>query len=161
MIPPRNFRPANNVVFAKITDVPSFCKISKYTGRRRAGVLYEKKAQAQLCKMFDNYVPGFWIKFVQDNKVRYCQPDGLLFDLERGVITICEIKLQHTSDAWWQVMHLYAPVLRALFPEKLWTFEYCEIVQWFDSAIPFPTEIHMVSDPSFRSSKFKIHIWRP
>ena len=73
-----------------------------------------------------------------------------------------EIKYQHTSDAWWQVMKLYYPVLRNVFPEDLWYYRMCEVVKWFDPAIRFPTETRLTPDPAeLHDGDFGVHIWKP
>ena len=109
----------------------------------------------------DRYVSSPWLRFFAEGKWRWCQPDGLLFDPQSGRITIVEVKYQHTSDAWWQVRHLYQPVLQAMFPEKLWTFDACEIVKWYDPDTRFPEKLVLAQEISMKHPAFKVHIWRP
>jgi hypothetical protein len=107
------------------------------------------------------YVRSPWIKFLSDGRWRWCQPDGLLFLPEQGRLVVVEVKYQHTADAWWQVRHLYQPVLEHIFPRRLWEYEACEIVKWFDPAIVFPEKLVLALDPDMRHKDFKVHIWKP
>lgn len=159
--PPTSFRPANNVQAAYITSSPPYARRRVYTGRRLQGVKYEKKVHEYLLAIDEEYIPGPWIKFFAEGKWRYCQPDGFRISLSEGRITLVEIKYQHTSDAWWQLKYLYEPVLRKLFPEDLWEFDFVEIVKWFDPLTRFPCETHLVADPFRKSEDFKVHIWKP
>lgn len=143
---------------------PSFINHRRRSrGKRAAGLAYEKKAKAYLETLTPHFHPGPWLQFRSaDNRAwRWCQPDGLIVDLPQGLITIVEIKLQHTSDAWWQVRQLYAPVLRALFGSDLFDFAALEVVKWFDPATRFPEHFERVPDPlSFASrDAFGVHIY--
>lgn len=103
-----------------------------------------------------------WFRFRSAGAERWCQPDGILFRFLDRQITIVEIKLQHTSDAWWQVKHLYYPVLSKAFPEGLWSFNFCEIVKWYDPAVAFPERHHLAGDPlAIGVGKFGVHILKP
>lgn len=159
--PPSRFVPAIDVKFAKIISVPPFIKHKRYHGRRLEGIKYERKAQEYLSQIDDCYIPGFWLSFLAGGNWRYCQPDGIRIDIQAGRITVVEIKSHHTSDAWWQVTQLYKPVLTHLFPEELWTYDYCEVVKWYDPDTLFPAHVHLVADPFRPSSDFKVHIWKP
>ena len=161
---PEAFRPAGRVLSASFATPPALRK-KRYTGRRLEGVRYEKKVQDHLSAFYgDRYIPSPWLRFFpagEQARWRWCQPDGILLDLLRGRITIIEVKYQHTSDAWWQVKHLYLPVLQVLFPEKWWTFDFCEVVKWYDPAVLFPEKIVLAQEVSIPHPAFKVHIWRP
>ena len=159
--PPEGFRPAGRVLKAEF-GIPTFIRKRRYTGRRAEGVRYEKKVQAYLREFYgDRYVDSPWLRFYAEGKWRWCQPDAVMFDVPRGVITIIEIKYQHTADAWWQVKQLYYPVLKVLFPERLWSFEFCEVVKWYDPLVPFPERVVLAQEVSMPHSAFKVHIWHP
>lgn len=99
---------------------------------------------------------------MDSKKAYYCQPDGLDFDFDKGLITIVEFKLQHTSNAWWQTRELYEPVVRKIFPSSLWEIAIVEIVKWFDPDAAFPERYNFVKDLSFSTVKpneFHLHIW--
>lgn len=93
---------------------------------------------------------------------RYCQPDALIsrYDL----LYIFEIKYSHTTDAWWQLEHLYSPVLAHLYPEKRQVL--VNVVRSANPDIRFPGEAPwpllfsfdaLISQPS----KTAILQWRP
>lgn len=84
------------------------------------------------------FLPGPWFEFHTGGKLRWCQPDGILFDWRLGTLTLVEIKLSHTPDAYYQLKELYSPVVSRVFSPKLWSFRYCEIVKWYDPSRQFP-----------------------
>lgn len=128
-------------------------------------MLYEKKGHEYLLGEYEEkYLPSPWIRFTDtiSDRTRWCQPDGLLIELERGVITLVEFKYQHTSDAWWQLRQLYEPVVKYLFPGEEWKFHVCEVVKWYDPATVFPERISMApAIHSLRDNDFGVHIWKP
>lgn len=138
---------------------------SKRRGRRRAGERYELKVQRELELRYDwNYVPSPWFYFQEAGKdrPRWCQPDGLLFQPLYETITIVEVKLQHTSDAWWQVKQLYLPVIAAAFPPDLWRYNYAEVVKWHDPAVSFPEPYRLIPDLlALGEDQFGVHILNP
>ena len=74
---------------------PPFIHQRRYTGRRAQGVAYERKVQQLLLDNYpDTYVPSPWLCFQSEgsNKWRWCQPDGLLVDIDAGIITCVEVK---------------------------------------------------------------------
>jgi hypothetical protein len=165
VIPPENFLDAGTVHYAYfLSGEPPYIRRKRFTGRRAAGIRYERKAQEYLQYMFpDTYVSSPWLAFKcsYTEKSRWCQPDGLVIDVPRGIITCVEIKYNHTSDAWWQTKQLYAPVLRKVFRPELWQIQFCEVVKWYDPSIRFPEPIQLTMNIDQPSSKFKVHIWRP
>jgi hypothetical protein len=127
------------------------------------GVRYEKKVHEYFTSLFpDHYVSNPWVTFQVDGaaRPRWCQPDGLLIDVQQGLVTIVEVKYQHTSDAWWQLEMLYKPVLRAMFPRDLWQFRCVEVVKWFDPAVAFPVPARLSESPA-GVGDLSVHIWRP
>lgn len=158
---PEGFRPAGRVLSAQFST-PPYLRKKRYTGRRLAGIQYEKKVHEHLEVLYgDKYIRSPWIKFFAEGKWRWCQPDALVLDILRGRIVIVEVKYQHTSDAWWQVRQLYEPVLRAIFPDLLWTFDACEVVKWYDPATAFPEKVVLAQEPAMKHPAFKVHIYRP
>lgn len=134
------FRPAGAVLSAHFSATqPQFSsnKLSRQ-GARRRGQLYEHKVQDMLDAQYGaRYLPSPWIRFSNSKEPRrWCQPDGLLFDLDRKRITIMEVKYSHTPLAWWQTFYLYAPVLKSMFPE--YTVYCTEIVRWYDPMTVMP-----------------------
>lgn len=159
--PPPNFYPARQIVHAEFTDAPAL-KRHRYTGRRLQGVLYERAVHEYLAFRYgDFYLASPWLKFFAEGKWRWCQPDGLLFVPEQGRLVVVECKYQHTTDAWWQVRHLYQPVLEHIFPRDLWTYEVCEVVKWYDPAVLFPERVVLAGEVDMKHKDFKVHIWKP
>lgn len=165
---PQGFMPARAVQWAVFAHENQSFMRPKYkaTGRRLQGIKYETSAQKHISSIAGGtYLQSPWLKFCGAQGEKWCQPDGLLFDLESGIITIVEMKLQHTTDAWWQLRKLYQPVLEQMFPRNLWEFRVLEVVKWFDPAVPWPEPIHRLEHigqhsriPQFSTG---LHIWRP
>jgi hypothetical protein len=148
---------------AHFTSEPAFAGNRKAKkGRKAEGIRYEKKAQEHLCALSDYYLPSPWIIFIANGKPHWCQPDGIHFDFNRGVLTIIEVKYSHTAEAQRQLRHVYAPVLRRMFPAALWTIRLVELVKWYDPDIKFPEKTVMCPDPfAHQLHAIGVHIWRP
>lgn len=158
---PAGFRQPGPVYGAHFSAPPSL-RQRRYTGRRAEGVRYERAGQAFLQDLYgDFYLASPWLKFFTNGQWRWCQPDGLLFEPQLGRIHIVEFKYQHTTDAWWQTRHLYAPVLRELFPPAAWDLQVCEVVKWFDPAVVYPEKVVLANEVHLNSPAFKVHIWKP
>lgn len=159
---PPKFKPAGEVHKAYISRTPPpFIRQRKYTGRRAQGIRYEKKVHRHLAELFpDSYLASPWIHFLADGKWRWCQPDGLVIDLDNGRIICVEVKYSHTAEAWWQVERLYLPVLRHCFDPAIWAFERCEVVRWYDPAISFPEPVELSAEVDRVGDKFRVHICR-
>jgi hypothetical protein len=161
--PPRNFHPAGEVAKVEIAhSPPSFARSPKrLTGAKGAGLRYERKAQATLQECYGaRYTPSPWLRFLAFGKWRWCQPDGLLLDAEHGRLVVVEIKLQHCLGAWYQLEHLYVPVVRSAFPD--YHLATCEVVRWFDPATAFPTKPTLVERIEWaRPDAFAVHILKP
>lgn len=81
--------------------------------------------------------------------------DGLL--LTGGRIVVCEIKLRHTVDAYFQLHNLYLPVARVVFPGM--DISLCEVVKWYDSSTAFPCAVSLIEDlHTARPGDFSVHI---
>lgn len=147
---PERLRPAENVLWSEISlKAPSFIR-APTTKRGKLGVQYERRVHLHLHVSSgpdELYLPGPWIRFIcaNEQKSRWCQPDGLLFNFASGLLTIVEMKYSHTADSWWWMQKLYLPVVRSLFPAKLWTFRRCEIVHTFDPGVRFPEPLVRIS----------------
>lgn len=168
--PPKGFRPAGLIQTVELSDTgprPLIKRKSRYTPVQKLGMGFERKVQENLFNRFDNYVPSPWIRFLERGESarrrrwRWCQPDGFFIDYTAGRISIVEIKLRHTSGAWWQIRRLYEPVLKHLFGPA-WSFTPIEVVKWYDGTVPFP-EFHGLSpDPrGLADGRFGVHIIKP
>lgn len=163
MLAPSNFVSAGIVDRAYFSpSAPPFLRQRRYSGRRAQGVCYEKKVQARLLDLFPNsYMPSPWLHFQSAGRWRWCQPDGVLFDVDNARIICIEVKLNHTTDAWWQTRRLYVPVLQKCLEGQTWDFEVCEVVRWFDPAVQFPEPVELTAQVDKPSDNFKVHIWKP
>lgn len=124
---------------------------------------YEAAVHVHLKSIYGRaYVQSPWFVFQEEDetRVRFCQPDALLFDTKLSRIVIVEVKLRHTEKAWWQLKHKYATVVREVYP---WMeIAYCEVVQWFDISIPFPEIVDL--RPAVRMAQpneIQVTIWKP
>ena len=93
-------------------------------------------------------------------RIRYCQYDALLVLPDRGVLVIVEVKYSHTADAYWQLEHVYVPVLRSfLGPSHAWQIATVEVVKWFDPSTAFPCKVTLCEDVGqVRVNAFNVHI---
>lgn len=163
--PPRHFKSVGAIEWVRYsaTQPPFINGKKKLTGSRAAGIRYENKVHDYLTDLYsDMYVPSPWFLFkeVGNDRPRWCQPDGLLFLPYTGEIIIVECKLQHTTDAWWQLKMLYLPVIAAAFPEKLWKYGICEVVKWYDCATLFPEKVKLQENiAEVRPRDFAVHIY--
>ena len=155
--PPHNFTPAGLIHHAEIaTQNPPFSIPTPRRGSRAAGARFERKVQSHLRESRPlSYRASPWIRF---NNSRWCQPDGL--DVDNGLITIVEIKLQHTAAAWWQTRQLYEPLVRHIFGEE-YTYAVLEIVKWLDPHLAFPERFEILDEPflNMRDDAFHVCIW--
>lgn len=155
-----------NVTWAKFTLEPEFAQRQRRrTGARLRGKHYEKRALAHLRAEYGPRVMcSPWIQYMDESGKHFCQPDALLFNVEKGSITCIEVKYQHTQDAWLQLRRLYIPILERLFatPDRLWHFPVVEMVKWFDPQVAFPEKITMAAVVHLASPRdFNVHIWNP
>lgn len=158
--PPRAFLPAGQFSTVQMVEKPLHHRTSKLrTAAAAAGRRYERYAQAYLGKEYgDRYVPSPWFRFDR----RLCNPDGLLFVPEEKAIIIVEIKLRHTSDSWWQLRQLYAPVVSCFYKTSATHFWLLELVKWFDPATRYPEKIHRVPFPHLAPANgIGVCIWTP
>ena len=164
--PPHNFHPARDVSWAKFIKTPAFAsKSPKLRGARAEGIRYEKKVHRYIKETFpDLHINAPWLefraKFARRSKI--CQPDALIINPRLGTITVIEIKLQHTSNAWWQVRRLYTPVVEKIFGNS-WKYLALEVVHWFDPHTKFPEHCEFINSLEelhlLAPGKFYIHIY--
>lgn len=130
------------------------------------GIRYERKAQEYLCGEFGyQYIPGPWIEYrVRDRPkvVNYAQPDGLLIQPRRGTVTIVEVKYNHISDSYFQLVDKYLPLVMAIFDKSLWTFPLVTVVKWFDPHTSYPVSTRLVDDiEKCDTREIGVHIYNP
>lgn len=168
--PPARFRPAGNITWAEFAYNPprhaDRIAQQRTRGARGAGNRYERYAQEYLAEQLGAaYIPSRWFVYRSrtDDSVSFAQPDGLYFDFERGIITCFEIKIRHTDRAWWQVRHLYQPIIRHIFGTRQWRYAAVEVVCWFDPHTSFPepiVELSAINAALIKPEHFYVHTWR-
>lgn len=166
MQPPKGFRPAGTVLWAEVMNEPPTWISNKSTvrGARAKGLMYERKAHAHFGSIYgEAYIPNPWIQFKNSQQqLRWAQPDALLFDFKQGILTIVEYKYQHTALAWWQLVELYLPLIKKLYPRKLWIVRLLEVVRYYDPCVMFPCEhtiLKSISD--LFPDQVGVYIWKP
>lgn len=157
---------ANDIASAGILlGIPSFVRPHKTTGRKAVGLRYERKVLADLSARHPHFVASPWFRYTlrrYPQRVNYLQPDGLLIDPSSGVVTIVEVKYNHTSDAYFQTVGKYVPVLQHFFRGADWKLAICEVVYWFDGTTAFPAALRLLDDVlAARPGIFNVHIARP
>ena len=146
---------------------PAFIPHKKVRGKFAVGMKYEATVLDHLGllalgKPNLSLYEGQWFEFLDRSGRRWCQIDALLLDHAQNAAIICEIKYQHTPDAWWQLRELYYPVIKAAFP-KLHPICLCEIVHYYDAKVEWP-ERHDLTDSPLRiphAHKVAVCIFNP
>lgn len=106
-----------------------------------------------------NYIPSVWFTYFDGEGVRHCQPDGLLLFPDEMQLVIVEVKYSHTPEAYWQLEHLYVPVLRAFMRDSGWRIATCEVVKWYDPSTRFPVRpVLRDSLEGVKVGEFAVHI---
>lgn len=164
---PDNFRaPVGEIVHSRMSGLtPTFVleKTRKFAGSYSTAIMkglkYEAKVHEYMLKNFSRfYIKSPWFYFVDDEGGHWCQPDGLYINQKCGFIIIVEIKHAHTSNAWWQLVGLYKPVVKSLFGDGF-DYRLLEVVRWFEPSVNFPN-IKLTSDPSYapKAPNVGVHI---
>lgn len=154
--PPFRFRPlqgeARNVTFSR--GAPSS---HGQTDSQRSGLRYESKVHERLSLLLSDYVASPYFHFIDDSGHRTLIPDGVVH-LPRPIIF--EIKLTHTSDAWWQLRKLYLPLYERRFNHTPVLIEVC---YHYDPRTPFPEETVLIDDPRefSRLDAIGVFRWKP
>ena len=139
--PPHWFRAAEGVRAAWPTATGPFPRTPTRGGTpaQRLGKRYEAKALTHLAETLGPpFISSQWFRFTSGSGIRFCQVDGILH--EEAATTIFEVKLRFSSDAWWQLRHLYEPVVRrAYMPKRI---HLCIVCRSFDPSAPFPEPVN-------------------
>lgn len=130
------------------------------------GLRYEAKVQKYFSDTFGyEYLPGPWFEYsVQDRPrvINYAQPDGLLIQPKRGVVTVVEIKYNHCPESYFQLVDKYLPLVRQFFGSDIWEFPLVTVVKWYDRDTSYPASIRLRdSIENCSTSEIGVHICRP
>ena len=113
----------------------------------RLGLKYEKEVHEHIKGIFGNsYKSGIVCEYLETKygRRRFCEMDGLLIDKESQKGVIVEVKLSHTSDAYFQTEKLYLPIARKIWPKV--KFRSLEVCRSFDPSMPFPVRTKVLFD---------------
>lgn len=145
-------------------NIPQFQR-KRVGGRKRQGMIYEARAHEHFAETLGpGYVKNPWLiyKTSESSSLRWAQPDALLIDPRKGIVTILEMKYQHTSQAYFQLVDKYLPLIERLFGWETWEFATVEVVKWYDCAVKFPCAVTLrerIEDVA--AGEFGVHIWKP
>jgi hypothetical protein len=165
--PPSWFRGAEGVRSAWPTSGGPFGRTPtrlKGTSAQRAGIRYERNVIKFLTSEFaKDFTASQWFAWHDDHeRLRYCQVDGLL--RLNNLLVIVEIKVNFSSDAWWQLRKLYEPIIKKVYsPSRLASLVVCKS---FDPAVPFPEEpsilpqIRVLCSPEWNCTQIGVFQWR-
>jgi hypothetical protein len=146
-------------------EIPPHAKVKVVRrGNRAKGVAYERKVQKFLAdELGFQYLPSPWIRYkLLSGSIHWAQPDGIYFDLFRGLYTIVEIKLSHTPDAYEQIWNLYHPLLASIFPSDIWVVRGLEVVKWYDPHTHFPGKHRLRKEINeVKFDETGVLIWNP
>ena len=163
--PPPNFRPVaydeiQSVEWRRDGPLPFAAPRRRGRGAKAVGLRYDAHAAEHFARTSEGFAAHPWLRFITRNEgVRWAQPDGLLFDLRAGRITILEFKIRHTTDAWWQLRRLYEPLIRRLFADGAWHFACCEVCKYYDPAVRLPEAQTRCDNPArLYANAFGVHI---
>lgn len=142
---PPGFRPVENLQTAWRAEpdllIPARAEGDEPSVAQLNGLRYERKVREHFGQKVPKVVVGPWFFFRDKHGTRRCQPD-MLFPLG-GWTVIAEVKLNFTTDAWWQLRKLYEPVVQKALdvPTK------CMVVtEMYDPAVPWPEEIYLMKN---------------
>lgn len=152
----------------QVCERPSFAQWRSAKGKLGKGIRYEAAWHVEAAKRFgDLYVPGVWFKYRRTSSPSvwsYAQTDGILFDFEKGLVTVFELKFKHTIEAYFQLIDRYIPLvdywLHAETP-GLWRIAPIEVCFWYDRALAYPTKVRLQADPlAAKPGEFSVHVWK-
>lgn len=160
---PSTHHPATSPYNVRPCDNPYTIR-PRVRGAKAAGLRYERKAAEWFAREFPISFLGQWFSFEdsgdETRRVRHCQVDAFALDPIAGVVTVCEIKLKHTPESWWQLVHLYSPVLAVLFPRPHWRFRLVELCCWFDISTRYPSDFTLLRSIHSEHTGIGVHIRR-
>tara|TARA_R110000744_G_scaffold11669_5_gene35382 strand:- start:15408 stop:15935 length:528 start_codon:yes stop_codon:yes gene_type:complete len=122
----------------------------KMKGKRRAGVVYEKKVADYLEIMYPNRMRhGQWFHFEDDRGTGWCQTDILILPETDEPLVIIEVKLTHKPGAKHKLKSLYQPIVHKVWPShRIIRVQVCKnLTKTFDD--DKITDLADVFDPDF------------
>ena len=158
-------RNAEDVVTAELLKFKLYHPPKRRSAAQRLGLKYEKDVCSELLTTLDPvkgsllFQPAF--RFNAGRAFdEHAIPD-IVYLAPSNVITIFEIKLKHTADAWYQLRKLYRPIVAKAYPGH--AINLCEVCKWYDPSIKLIGETEIVDNLWDWTNKpqtgFGIYIW--
>jgi hypothetical protein len=121
----------------------------------KLGLRFEKEVLKQLQKAYlSRFTTGVPLSFQEGaTKGGFYQrpstaiPDGLLLSNDRRSLCLIEIKLRHSTDAWFQLNRFYLPILRRAIGSSL-LLRTLEICRYYDPGVKLPQGKRVVRELS-------------
>jgi len=144
-------------LFSEYNYTNKFRKATR--GAKGAGHRFEAKVSSWLEENYDWYISSLAFSFSTEYAFKtICIPDGLFFNRRKRTITICEMKLRHTFDSWYQLKFLYGPVVKKAFPG--WQIRKLEICKTYEPGLEFPEPFVIVQEfEKFNSAGAELGVW--
>lgn len=145
-VPPPNFVAAEsptNVRLIDFTHTPQ-----RLSASRKAGIRYETRWHSfarQVWPRAYRSFPDRLFAFSDRSGQRCCKPDGLLIPRDADWYAIFEVKVGHICDSYWQLRHLYEPVLSQWGDCRQRRAVVLEVCRRFDPATFYPCQTKQVS----------------
>lgn len=126
-------------LYSERSPIKALKRPGSNSASQKAGKRYEARVLKALSIIPNGRaVLSPWIQYgLTSGHESYCQPDALLF--RKNYLIIFEIKLTHTIDAYWQLRHLYLPIMKRL--ELNIPIVLVEITRSFDPSYLYPEEM--------------------
>ncbi len=148
----RRRRAVHDLKWASTLDTkPPFIKEDKAKGKRRAGLVYERKVANYLEALYPERVRhGQWFTFEDKRGKGWCQTDILVMPEDTEPLVIVEVKLTYKPGAKHKLKSFYQPVVRNVWPvPRIIRVQVCKnLTKTFaDDTI---TDLDEVFDPDFQ-----------
>lgn len=102
---------------------------------QKAGLRYESRALEYLYR-FDLFLDHLPFNFFADGTGGRAIPDGVLLVPSTKELVVVEVKLRHTTEAWFQLNRFYVPIVQKAFPTL--KVVPLELVKSYDPGVMLP-----------------------
>ena len=115
----------------------------------KLGLRFEAKVFKELSALYPGrFAPHLPLSFQEDHTNLYSRPgfaipDGLLLSSDLKSILCIEIKLRHTTDAWFQLNRFYLPILRRVVNRSMLCLP-LEICMHYDPGVKLPEKKRVI-----------------
>lgn len=141
-VPPRRFRAASDVKSVAFCEAPpALARRKGGTAAQRRGLVFERRTLQHLSQTFSEFEQSRWLRYQNSDGTHVCQPDGFVELLD--CVLLFEVKYTHCIEAYWQLRHLYGPILAHLYKKPV---KCIEVPRSFDPAVPWPEDIVLVTN---------------